>query len=192
MELIKTALEDAFIIEPKVIGDNRGWFMESYNRKEFEKLGINIDFVQDNKSFSKVKGTLRGLHCQKDPNAQSKLVSCAQGKIIDVIVDIRHGSPSFMQSIQVELSEENKRMLLVPEGFLHGFVTLTDDVILTYKVSNYYSPEDDRSVCYSDPAFSIDWGNDEHIMSQKDLTAPLLKDSDIYFEYKKSAQTVTV
>lgn len=186
MELIKTELVDAFIIEPKVFGDNRGWFTESYNKKELEKLGITDEFIQDNKSFSKTKGTLRGLHCQKNPTSQVKLVSCVRGKIMDVIVDIRHGSPSFMKHICVELSDENNRMLYVPEGFLHGFVTLTEDVMLSYKVDKYYSPEDDRSVRFDDPAFGIDWGNDEHEMSQKDLTAPLLKDSDVYFEYKNA------
>lgn len=191
MELIKTELDGAYIIEPKLIGDNRGWFVESYNKKALEELGITADFVQDNRSFSKKKGTLRGLHCQKEPTPQIKLVSCVQGVIKDVIVDIRHGSPTYMKHIAVELSAQNNRMLFVPEGFLHGFVSLTDDVILNYKVSRYYSPEDDRSIKFDDPVFGIDWGsNDEHTLSQKDLNAPLYNDSDVYFEYKK--ETVKV
>lgn len=185
MEIIKTELEDAVIVVPKMIGDNRGWFVESYNKKDLEELGLEVDFVQDNRSFSKKKGTLRGLHCQKNPTAQAKLVSCVQGAINDVIVDIRHGSPTYMKHIVVELSAENNKMLFVPEGFLHGFVSLTDDVVLNYKVSSYFRPENDRSIKFDDPAFSIDWGNDEHTMSQKDLNAPFYSDSDVYFEYKK-------
>lgn len=185
MKLIKTELEDAFIIEPLVIGDNRGWFTESYNEEKFRQIGITAHFVQDNRSFSKTKGTLRGLHCQKDPDAQTKLVSCVTGAIRDVIVDLREGSPSYMKWISVELSGENNRMLLVPEGFLHGFVTLTDDVILSYKVNKFYSAENDRSVKFDDPAFMIDWGQDEHTLSMKDINAPLLKDSDVRFVYKK-------
>lgn len=192
MNLIKTVLDGAFIIEPDVHGDNRGWFMESYNRREFLKMGINTEFVQDNKSFSQKKGTLRGLHCQKHPMEQCKLVSCARGAIRDVIVDIRHGSPSYMQWTDVELSEENNRMLYIPAGFLHGFVTLTDNVILSYKVDRHYSPENDRSVKFDDPVFGIDWGNDEHTLSCKDLNAPLYSESDVYFEYKKSPETINI
>lgn len=187
MELIKTQLKDAFIIEPKVFGDNRGWFCESYSKRAFEEIGINDTFVQDNKSFSQKKGTLRGLHCQKDPDAQVKLVSCVRGAINDVIVDVRHGSPTFLKHIVVELSAQNNRMLYVPAGFLHGFVSLTPDVMLSYKVDKYYSPENDRSVRFDDPAFGIDWGSGEFTMSQKDLKAPLLADSDVYFEYDKAA-----
>ena len=185
MKLIKTNLQDAVIIVPDVIGDNRGWFYESYSKIKFEELGIKDEFIQDNKSFSKSKGTLRGLHCQKDPSAQVKVVSCAQGAINDVIVDIRHGSPTYMKHIVVELSAENNRMLYVPAGFLHGFVSLTDDVILSYKVNRYYSAQDDRSIKFDDPAFSIDWGKGDFILSQKDINAPLYRDSDVYFEYKK-------
>ncbi|MBQ7654409.1 MAG: dTDP-4-dehydrorhamnose 3,5-epimerase [Clostridia bacterium] len=183
MELIKTELKDAFIVMPKVFGDNRGWFCESYNKKAFEEIGITDIFVQDNKSFSAKKGTLRGLHCQKNPDAQVKLVSCIQGAVNDVIVDIRHGSPTFMKHIIVELSSQNNRMLYVPAGFLHGFVSLTDDVILSYKVDKFYSPENDRSVRFDDPAFAIDWGNYDLTLSEKDIKAPLFADSDIFFDY---------
>ncbi len=192
MELIKTKLEGAYIIVPKVFGDNRGWFCESYNKKALMKIGIDTEFVQDNRSFSKKKGTLRGLHCQKEPTAQIKLVSCVQGAINDVIVDIRHGSPTYLQHIVVELSADNNKMLYVPEGFLHGFVSLTDDVVLNYKVSKYYSPNDDRSIRFDDPVFGIYWGDDEHTLSQKDITAPLLSQSDVYFEYKKAGEPVRV
>ena len=192
MELIKTKLEGAYIIVPKVFGDNRGWFCKSYNKKALMKIGIDTEFVQDNRSFSKKKGTLRGLHCQKEPTAQIKLVSCVQGAINDVIVDIRHGSPTYLQHIVVELSADNNKMLYVPEGFLHGFVSLTDDVVLNYKVSKYYSPNDDRSIRFDDPVFGIYWGDDEHTLSQKDITAPLLSQSDVYFEYKKAGEPVRV
>lgn len=187
MQLIKTELQDAFIIEPKVFGDRRGWFCESYSKRVFEELGIFDEFVQDNKSFSACKGTLRGLHCQRGEDVQSKLVSCVQGVINDVIVDVRRGSPTYMKHITVQLSAENKRMLYVPEGFLHGFVTLSDDVVLSYKVNRYYSAENDRSVRFDDPAFGIDWGDGEHILSDKDINAPLYCDSDVYFEYGKTA-----
>lgn len=192
MELIKTKLEGAYIIVPKVFGDNRGWFCESYNKKALMEIGIDTEFVQDNRSFSKKKGTLRGLHCQKEPAAQIKLVSCVQGAINDVIVDIRHDSPTYLQHIVVELSADNNKMLYVPEGFLHGFVSLTDDVVLNYKVSKYYSPNDDRSIRFDDPVFGIYWGDDEHTLSQKDITAPLLSQSDVYFEYKKAGEPVRV
>lgn len=192
MELIKTSLEGAYIIVPKVFGDNRGWFCESYNKKALMEIGINTEFVQDNRSFSKKKGTLRGLHCQKEPTPQIKLVSCVQGAINDVIVDIRHGSPTYLQHIVVQLSAENNKMLYVPEGFLHGFVSLTDDVVLNYKVSKYYSPQDDRSIRFDDPVFGIYWGNDEHTLSQKDITAPLYSQSDVYFEYKRAGEPVRV
>ena len=187
MELIKTDLQDAFIVMPKVFGDNRGWFCESYNKKAFEQIGIKDVFIQDNKSFSANKGTLRGLHCQKEPDAQVKLVSCVQGAVNDVIVDIRRGSPTYLKHIVVELSAQNNRMLYVPAGFLHGFVSLTENVILSYKVDKYYSPENDRSVRFDDPVFGIDWGDGDLTLSEKDRCAPLLSDSDVSFEYDKAA-----
>lgn len=183
MAIIETSLKDAYIIEPKVLGDNRGWFMESYNKKAFLEAGIDIDFVQDNRSFSQKKGTLRGLHCQTSPKSQAKLVTCVKGAVKDVIVDIREGSPTYLKWIAVELSEENKKQLLVPKGFLHGFVTLTDDVEFLYKVDEYYSPENDRSVCFCDKTFSVDWGIDNPILSEKDIKAPLFADSDVRFTY---------
>lgn len=186
MNLIKTKLKDAVIIEPKIIGDHRGWFMESYSKAKFENLGLKIDFIQDNRSFSKQKGTLRGLHCQKAPMAQSKLVSCIKGEILDIIVDIRKGSPTYLEWVGVELTESNKKMLLVPKGFLHGFVTLTDDVEISYKVDEYYSPENDRSVKFDDKVFGVNWNENNPILSEKDKNAPLYKDSDVEYIYSES------
>lgn len=183
MILVKTEIDGVYIVEPKVFGDNRGWFYESYSKKAFEELGINIDFVQDNRSFSAKKGTLRGLHCQTDPKAQAKLVSCTRGEIIDVAVDIREGSPTYMKHVAVTLSEENKKMLLIPKGCLHGFVTVSENVELSYKVDELYSPENDRSIRWNDPEIGVEWGVDEPILSEKDKNAPLLKESDVKFKY---------
>ena len=151
MKLIKTKIDGVLIVEPKVFGDHRGWFMETYSKKVFEELGILIDFVQDNHSFSAQKGTLRGLHFQKEPKAQSKLVRCTKGSILDVAVDIRKGSPTYKDWVAIELSEENKKQLFIPKGFAHGFLTLTDDVEVQYKVDEYYSLENDCSIRYNDP-----------------------------------------
>ncbi len=185
MKATKTKLDGVLIIEPQVFGDNRGWFYESYSRKKLEALGIAADFVQDNRSFSAEAGTVRGLHCQLEPMAQAKLVTCTKGAIKDVAVDIRKGSPTYMQWIGVELSGQNKHMLFLPKGFLHGFVTLTPDVEILYKVDEYYSPEHDRSVKFNDPAIGVDWGVEAPIMSDKDLSAPLLADSGVEFTYQR-------
>lgn len=186
MNIIETSLDGAFIIEPKVFGDHRGWFMESYNKNALKEAGIDIDFVQDNRSFSQKKGTLRGLHCQTNPKCQAKLVTCIKGAVLDVIVDIREGSPTYLKWISVELTEENKKQLFVPKGFLHGFITLTEDVEFSYKVDDYYSPENDRSVCYCDETFGVDWRNDSPILSEKDLNAPKFEDSDVRFFYERA------
>lgn len=183
MTLNETAVNGVFEIEPKVFGDNRGWFYESYSKEKFEKLGITADFVQDNRSFSAQKGTLRGLHCQTNPKAQAKLITCLKGAILDVAVDIRKGSPTYMKWVAVELNEDNKKMLYIPKGCLHGFVTLTDNVEVTYKVDEYYSPENDRSVCFCDPEIGVEWGIENPVLSEKDKNAPLLKDSDVDFEF---------
>ncbi len=183
MTLNKTAVEGVFEIEPQVFGDNRGWFYESYSKEKFEKLGITAEFIQDNRSFSAQKGTLRGLHCQTDPKAQSKLITCLKGAILDVAVDIRKGSPTYMKWVAVELNEENKKMLFIPKGCLHGFVTLTDNVEVTYKVDELYSPENDRSVCFCDPEIGVEWGIENPVLSEKDKKAPLLKDSDVQFNF---------
>lgn len=183
MKLIQTEIDGVFEIEPKVFGDNRGWFYESYSKEEFIRLGINADFVQDNRSFSEKKGTLRGLHCQTEPKAQAKLVSCTRGAILDVAVDIRRGSPTFMKWISVELTAENKKMLFIPKGCLHGFVALTDNVELSYKVDDFYSPENDRSIRFDDPEIGVKWGVDAPVLSEKDKNAPLLADSDVKFNF---------
>ncbi len=183
MTINKTEIEGVFEIEPKVFGDQRGWFCETYSKKAFEEIGINADFVQDNRSFSAKKGTLRGLHCQTNPKAQAKLVSCIKGEILDVAVDIREGSPTFMKWVSVRLSEENKKMLFIPKGCLHGFVTLTDDVEISYKVDDFYSPENDRSICWSDSEIGVEWGVEDPVLSEKDKNAPLFKDSDVSFNF---------
>lgn len=183
MKLIKTAIDGVFEVEPQVFGDNRGWFYESYSKEKFEKIGIKADFVQDNRSFSAQKGTLRGLHCQTNPMAQAKLITCLRGAILDVAVDIRKGSPTYMKWVAVELNEENKKMLFLPKGCLHGFVTLSENVEVTYKVDEYYSPQNDRSVCFNDPEIGVDWGITDPILSEKDKKAPLLKNSDVEFYF---------
>lgn len=183
MKIINTDIKDVIIIEPKVFGDKRGWFTETYSKEKFKNLGVDIDFIQDNHSFSSEKGTLRGLHFQLNPKSQSKLVRCTKGSMLDIVVDLRFGSPTYKKWIAVELTEENKKQLLVPKGFAHGFVTLTEDVEVQYKVDEYYSPENDRSIRYDDPEIGIDWEVTNPILSDKDLNAPLLKDSDVNFNY---------
>ena len=186
MVKIDTPLSGCYVIEPQVFGDSRGWFYEFYSAAKFSELGIDTQFVQDNRSFSAQKGTLRGLHCQMQPHAQTKLICCTRGALLDVVVDIREGSPSFMRHYGVELSAQNRRMLYIPKGFLHGFVTLTEDVEVFYKVDDFYDPATDRSICYCDPAFSIEWGVDSPILSQKDSNSPLLADSDVHFIWEKA------
>ena len=184
MELIKTDIPGVVILEPKVFGDHRGWFTETYAYNTLKDLGIDVTFVQDNQSYSKEKGTLRGLHFQQNPMAQTKLLRCTRGKILDVAVDIRKGSPTYLKWVSVELSAENKRQLFMPKGFAHGFVTLTEDVEVQYKVDAYYAPECDRSIRFDDPSIGVNWGVSNPILSQKDMNAPLLCDSDCNFVYE--------
>ncbi len=179
----KTNLEGVFIITPQVFGDHRGWFCETYTAQKFHEIGIDTVFVQDNQSYSKGKGTIRGLHFQTAPAAQTKLLRCTRGKILDVAVDIRKGSPSFGKWVGVELSAENKKMIYIPKGFAHGFLTLSEDVEVQYKVDAYYSPENDRSIRFNDPAIGIDWGTNNPILSDKDRNAPLLSQSDANFVF---------
>lgn len=187
--LIEGHATGAYIIEPKVFGDHRGYFLETYREEEFIGLGINTAFVQDNESFTAERGTLRGIHFQKDPWAQAKIVRVAHGSVMDVAVDLRRGSPTYLKYAAFELSAENKRMLYIPRGFGHAFLSLTDDVLFIYKTDNYYNSESDRSVCYRDPAIGINWasllpdGMDEPILSQKDKNAPVLSQSDCDFIY---------
>ncbi len=183
MNLIKTEIDGLYILEPTVHGDSRGWFYEHYSQKTLSEFGINTVFTQDNRSFSAEVGTLRGLHCQTDPMAQTKLVSCTKGEIFDVAVDIREGSPTYLKWVGVTLSEENKKQFYIPAGFLHGFVTLTPDVEVLYKVDNFYSPENDRSIRFDDPAIGVEWPYEMPVLSQKDACAPCLKDSDVHFKF---------
>ena len=183
MNFIKTELEGVYIVEPKVFGDSRGWFMESYSERVFKEQGLNYNFVQDNHSFSATKGTLRGIHFQKGESAQAKLVRCSKGAVTDVAVDLRKGSPTYKKWVAVELSAENKRQLLIPRGFGHGFVTLTDDVEILYKADNYYNPANDRSILWCDEEIGVNWGVENPIISEKDSKAPKLCDSDVDFKY---------
>lgn len=171
MNVIKTAIPDVLIFEPKVFGDERGFFFESFNHKLFEEaVGYPVSFVQDNHSKSS-KGVLRGLHYQLSPHAQGKLVRCVAGEVFDVAVDIRKSSTTFGHWVGVHLSGENKRQLWIPEGFAHGFVTLSETAEFLYKTTNYYHPESDRSLFWKDPDLSIDWPLDEPILSKKDENA---------------------
>ncbi|MDL2237028.1 dTDP-4-dehydrorhamnose 3,5-epimerase [Christensenellaceae bacterium OttesenSCG-928-K19] len=181
MESYTTDIAGLIIVKPDVHGDHRGWFMESYTRPKFEQLGITCDFVQDNHSYSAQKGVIRGLHFQLNPMAQNKLIRCTRGGIRDVVVDLRKSSPTYKQWVGVDLTAENKAMFFIPAGFAHGFVTLTEDVEIQYKVDNVYSPEHDRSIRYDDPEISIDWNIENPVLSDKDRNAPLLKDSDANF-----------
>ena len=176
MKITKTKLEGVVIIEPDVFGDNRGFFMESWNKKKMAEAGLDYDFVQDNHSKSTVKGTLRGIHFQKGDKAQAKLVRCVKGAVLDVAVDLRRNSPTFKQWVGVELSEENKKQLLIPRGFGHGFVTLTDDVEFLYKADNYYAPEADAGIRWNDPDIGVEWGVENPILSEKDKKNPFLQE----------------
>ncbi|WP_026679371.1 dTDP-4-dehydrorhamnose 3,5-epimerase [Fictibacillus gelatini] len=184
MKVTKTELEGVVIIEPVVFGDHRGWFMETYSEVKFKNAGIELTFVQDNQSFSETKGTLRGLHYQLNPKAQSKLIRCTRGKIFDVAVDIRKGSPTYGKWFGIELSAENKKQLLIPKGFAHGFMTLTDDVEVQYKVDELYAPEYDRGIIWNDPAIGIEWPIQiTPVLSEKDKKTPLLENAENNFIY---------
>ncbi len=183
MNKIETSLPGVSILEPRIFGDYRGYFMETYSERVFDSLGISVRFVQDNESFTANRGTIRGLHFQNEPMAQAKLVRVLQGAVMDVAVDLRKGSPTYLKWICVELTEKNKRMFFIPRGFAHGFVTLTDDVIFTYKVDHFYAPQQDRSIRFDDPAIGVDWGISDPILSEKDKNAPVLENSDCNFVY---------
>lgn len=184
MNFTKTEIPEVIIIEPKVFGDNRGYFLESYNQKEFESNIGTVNFIQDNESKS-VKGVLRGLHFQSPPFAQAKLVRCIEGKVLDVAVDIREGSPTFGKHVAVELSSDNKRQLFVPRGFAHGFVVLSDEAIFSYKVDNYYSPNHDSGIKWDDSDLNINWNIDvsDVNLSEKDKDLIALKDFKSPFTY---------
>ena len=184
MKFIKTAIPDLTIIEPKVFGDHRGYFFESFNFNEFKENIGEVHFVQDNESKSS-KGVLRGLHFQKPPFAQAKLVRCIKGRVLDVAVDIRKDSPTYGNYEVVELSEENKRQLFVPRGFAHGFIVLSEEAIFAYKVDNWYVPEYESGILWNDDSLQIDWKItvDEIQLSDKDKVLPLFKDLESPFTY---------
>ena len=182
MQVIKTAIEGVVIIEPKVFKDARGYFFESFSQREFEDKVRKINFVQDNESMS-CYGVMRGLHFQCPPYSQSKLVRCVRGKVLDVAVDIRKGSPTFGQHVAVELSEENHRQFFIPRGFAHGFSVLSETAVFQYKCDNFYHPEADGGINILDDSLGIDWQipNDHAILSEKDTKHPVLKDFDSPF-----------
>lgn len=178
MEVTKTHIEGVVIIEPRVIGDERGYFMESFSERDFSaQTGVDIHFVQDNESSSK-KGVLRGLHFQREPHAQAKLVRVVQGRVLDVAVDIRPESPTFGKYVATELSGTNKRQMFIPKGFAHGYVVLEDNTIFQYKCDEFYHPELEGGIAWNDPQIGIDWGvgEDEITLSEKDKNRPLLKE----------------
>ena len=181
MKVVSTDIEDLFIIEPQVFGDSRGWFMESWSQKKMEEAGLFYNFVQDNHSFSAIKGTLRGLHFQKGSSSQAKLVRCVRGAVLDVAVDLRKNSKTYKKWVGCVLSEENKKQFLIPRGFAHGFLTLTDNVEFVYKADNYYDPQADRNIIWNDEDINIDWGIENPILSEKDKKAPKLSESDVDF-----------
>ena len=188
IEVIKTDIEGVLIIEPKVFGDARGYFLESFNAKEFaEKTGLNINFVQDNESMSSY-GVMRGLHFQNPPYTQSKLVRCVKGAVLDVAVDIRKGSPTYGQHVAVELTEDNHRQFFVPRGFAHGFAVLSETAVFQYKCDNFYAPQADGGISILDVSLGIDWRipTDKVLLSDKDTKHTLLKDFDSPFDYNVS------
>ncbi len=184
MNIIKTDIPEVVIVEPRVFGDNRGYFFESFSERDFAAAVREVKFVQDNESMS-CYGVVRGLHFQKPPHAQSKLVRVVKGKVLDVAVDIRKGSPTFGQHVAVELSEENHRQLFIPRGFAHGFAVLSDHAIFQYKCDDYYAPETEGAIAWDDPEIGIDWKipEDKVILSPKDAAHPELKDSTELFDY---------
>ncbi|QFR48649.1 dTDP-4-dehydrorhamnose 3,5-epimerase [Sulfurimonas lithotrophica] len=185
MKFTRTKIPEVVIVEPMVHGDDRGYFVETFRADKLEEfLGYKINFCQDNESKSS-KGVLRGLHYQLAPAAQTKLVRVIQGRVLDVAVDIRKGSPTFGKHVAVELSAENKKQLLVPRGFAHGFVVLEDDTVFAYKVDNYYSPENDRGIAFDDVEINIDWkiAHSELNLSAKDKVQPKLDEAVDMFEY---------
>jgi len=184
MKFVNTPIEGLVIIEPTVFGDNRGYFLESYNKKKFEEAIGKVSFVQDNESKS-AKGVLRGLHFQKPPFAQAKLVRCIEGSVLDVAVDIRKGSPTYGKHVAIELTGENKRQLFVPRGFAHGFSVLSDSAVFAYKVDNTYAPEYDAGIKYDDKELNIDWSltEEEVQLSEKDKNLSSFKDLDSPFKF---------
>ena len=181
MEIIEEPLPGVFLLKPRVFGDHRGYFYEPYNQETYKKLGIMDEFVQDNQSLSSQKGVLRGLHFQNPPYAQGKLVRVIQGSVLDVAVDIRKDSASYGEHFTVELNEENKWLLYIPAGFAHGFLTLTDKTLFSYKCTDYYQPDSEGGLAWNDPDLGIDWGIDSPILSAKDTQNQAFKDFNSLF-----------
>lgn len=184
MNIIRTEIPDVVIVEPRVFGDNRGYFFESFSERDFVSQVRKVRFVQDNESRSSY-GVVRGLHYQKHPFSQSKLVRVISGKVLDVAVDMRKGSPTYGKHVAVELSGENKRQMFIPRGFAHGFAVLSDDVVFQYKCDNFYAPSSEGAVAWDDPELGIDWGvpQDKVVLSDKDRSHPLFKDVESCFDY---------
>ncbi|MBR3793296.1 MAG: dTDP-4-dehydrorhamnose 3,5-epimerase [Alistipes sp.] len=184
MKVVKTAIEDVVIIEPDVFGDARGYFFESYSQKRFDEQVRPVKFVQDNESKSRY-GVLRGLHFQKGKDAQSKLVRVVKGRVLDVAVDIRRGSPTFGKYVAVELTEENHRQLFIPRGFAHGFSVLSEEAVFQYKCDNLYAPQSEGAIAWNDPEIGIDWGlkAEDVLLSTKDAAHPLLSEAEELFDY---------
>ncbi|MEP2529992.1 dTDP-4-dehydrorhamnose 3,5-epimerase [Shimia sp.] len=186
MKIETTKLSGLVILTPLRFGDARGFFSESWNRQRMTEIGIDLDFVQDNHSLSMTPGTVRGLHFQAPPHAQDKLVRCGRGALLDVAVDIRAGSPTYKQWFATELSAENGRQLLIPIGFAHGFVTLTEDTEIIYKCTDYYAPHCDRAIAHDDPDIAIDWdvSRTKRTLSEKDMAAPTLAELGTPFTWE--------
>ena len=186
MEIIQTSIPGLVIIEPRVFGDSRGYFFESFSDREFREKVCDVTFVQDNQSRS-VYGVLRGLHYQREPYSQSKLVRCVKGRVLDVAVDIRQGSPTFGQHIAVELSDENHRQLFIPSGFAHGFVVLSEEALFQYKCSAYYAPQSEGGIAWDDPDLAIDWKlpHQHMILSSRDEKLPKFVDMPVDFVYNR-------
>ncbi|MDR3048496.1 MAG: dTDP-4-dehydrorhamnose 3,5-epimerase [Elusimicrobiota bacterium] len=181
MKITKLDLDGAMLLEPKYFEDDRGYYCETYSQRTLAKEGIDIVFVQDNHALSLKKKTLRGIHFQINPKAQAKLVRCTRGGLLDVIVDLRKQSPTYKKHLSIELSETNRRQLLIPKGFGHAYITLTDNCEFQYKVDEFYEPSTEGGIVYNDPELNIDWGVKDIIISQKDAAAPLLKNSKANF-----------
>ena len=175
MEIIESKIKDLLIIKPKVFADSRGYFFESYNENIFKQHGIDVNFMQDNQSLSST-GVLRGLHFQAPPFAQGKLVRVITGSVLDIAVDIRNGSPTYGEHVAIELNEENKTMFYIPPGFAHGFATLRDNTIFSYKCTNVYNKSSEGTVLWNDTDLNIDWGIKDPILSEKDIAGTLFKD----------------
>ena len=188
MDVQETKLGGVYVLTPRRFGDNRGFFSESWNKNVMAAAGLDYDFVQDNHSVSAAVGTLRGLHFQSPPNAQAKLVRCGRGRLFDVAVDIREGSPTYGQWVGEELTFENGKQLMIPAGFLHGFVTREPDTEIIYKCTDFYAPESDGAVRWDDPDIAIDWGlMGDPVLSEKDAKAPSLADLGTVFTYEGQA-----